>query len=54
MARALAVPVALAAAAAAASGPSVYDLTVVNIDGRSVSLSELKGNVSVLVNVATY
>jgi hypothetical protein len=32
---------------------SLYDLTAVDIDGKKVSMSDFKGHVSVIMNVAT-
>jgi len=33
---------------------SLYDLSAIDIDGNEVSLAALKGNVSVIMNVATF
>ena len=42
--------------AAAAAGPaSLYDVgSVIDIDGKNVSLSDYKGKVTLVTNVATY
>ena len=40
--------------ATAAASPSLYDLSAVGIDGQNVSLAQYRGNVSLVVNVATY
>lgn len=45
---------AFAAAASVTPGPSLYDLTVTGIAGDAVPLHSLRGNVTVLINVATY
>lgn len=47
-------PAFAAAAAAATPGPSLYDLTVTSIAGDALPLQSLRGNVTVLINVATY
>ena len=53
-------PLATLAAAVLCSGlgvqaaDSFYGLSAVDIDGKNVSLSSLKGKVTVVVNVATY
>ena len=52
----LALAIGLAAAASAQEGapmPSIYDFTLKNIDGRDRSLAEFKGQVLLLVNVAS-
>ncbi|MCS6933689.1 MAG: glutathione peroxidase [Chitinophagales bacterium] len=36
------------------NGKSVYDFTVKNIDGKTVSLGEYRGKVLLIVNVASY
>ena len=33
---------------------NLYDLTAVDIDGNAISMSQYAGNVSLVVNVATY
>jgi len=33
---------------------SLYDLSAIDIDGNEVSLAALRGNVSVIMNVATF
>ena len=38
----------------AAVQASFYDLEAVGIDGQNISLSQYSGNVSLVVNVATY
>lgn len=35
------------------SEPSIYDFTVADIDGREVSLAKYKGDVLMIVNVAS-
>ncbi|CAK0897841.1 unnamed protein product [Prorocentrum cordatum] len=45
---------AFTAAATASPGPSLYDLTVTGIAGDALPLNSLRGNVTVLINVATY
>ena len=52
----LALAIGLAAAASAQEGapmPSIYDFTLKDIDGRDRSLAEFKGQVLLLVNVAS-
>jgi len=41
-------------ASVAAGQSSFYDLEAVGIDGQNISLSQYSGNVSLVVNVATY
>eukprot|EP01052_Picozoa_sp_SAG31_P015246 SAG31_NODE_975_length_10623_cov_7.244964_5_plen_71_part_00 len=48
---AVAVPV---AAAGNFGKPTLYDLTAVALDGSSVPLASLRGNVSLVINAATY
>ena len=45
---------ALASAGAAAQQPSFYDLATRTLDGKPVSLSQYRGTVSVVVNVASF
>ena len=53
--RALLITVALAAASAAAHAEarSIYDFRLQDIDGKAVSLGDFKGNVLLIVNVAS-
>eukprot|EP00051_Salpingoeca_urceolata_P006777 m.89704 g.89704 ORF g.89704 m.89704 type:complete len:65 (-) comp14981_c0_seq7:992-1186(-) len=44
----------LLAMAVAASANNLYNLTAVDIHGNAVQLSNYRGNVSVVLNVATY
>jgi len=37
-----------------AMAASLYDLSAVDIDGRAVKMSDFAGNVSVVINVATF
>lgn len=39
---------------ASVSANNLYDLSGVDIDGNNVSFSQYKGNVSLVVNVATF
>lgn len=41
-------------AAIAIASASLYDLEAVDINGNQVSLKELTGNVSIVMNVATF
>jgi len=36
------------------SQTSLYDLGAIDVDGQAVALSDLTGNVSVVINVATF
>jgi hypothetical protein len=38
----------------ASANANLYDLSGVDIDGNNVSFSQYKGNVSLVVNVATF
>lgn len=40
--------------AASANANSLYNLTATDIDGNQISMSQYAGNVSLVVNVATY
>jgi hypothetical protein len=56
-AAAAAAPPAVAAARLPAdrlNRPTLYDLTAVALDGSSFPLASLKGNVSLVINVASY
>ena len=44
----------LAALLLGAASASLYDLSAIDIDGNNVPLSKFAGNVSLVVNVATY
>ncbi len=51
--KAILVSICLLAATAIQPSKTVYDFTVKNIDGKSVSLSQYKGKVLMIVNVAS-
>jgi hypothetical protein len=44
----------LLCAVAASQKSNLYDLSAIDIDGNNVTLSRYAGNVSLVVNVATY
>ena len=51
--KAILISICLMAAASIQPSKTVYDLTVKNIDGKNVSLSQYKGKVMMIVNVAS-